>query len=130
MPEIIVLEFTAPEAAEIYRSVNRLLGLEVGSSDLGPWPAPLLSHVAGASGDKLIVVEVWESKAAHEEFMSQLGAAFEKASVPPPTRGEWFTPVGEMHRHGPMASFSCPASAARTRLPGRRRGSEDGCSRS
>jgi len=51
-------------------------------------------------------VEVWESKAAHEEFMTQLGAAFEKASVPPPTRVEWFTPVGEMHRRGPMASFS------------------------
>ena len=107
MPEIIVLEFTAPEAAEIYRSVNRLLGLEAGSADLGPpWPAPLLSHVAGASGDKLIVVEVWESKAAQEEFMGELGAAFEKASVPPPTRVEWFTPVGEMHRHGPMASLS------------------------
>ena len=106
MPEIIVLEFTAPEAAEIYRSVNRLLGLEEGSSDLSPWPASLLSHVAGASGDKLIVVEVWESKAAHEEFMTQLGAAFQKADVPPPTRVEWFTPVGEMHRHGPMASLS------------------------
>jgi hypothetical protein len=105
MPEIIVLEFTAPEAAEMYRSVNRVLGLE-GSSDLDTWPAPLLSHVAGASGDKLIVVEVWESKAAHAEFMVQLGAAFEKASVPPPTRVEWFTPVGEMHRHGPMSSRS------------------------
>jgi hypothetical protein len=106
MPEVIVLEFTAPEAAEIYRSVNHILGLEEGSSDLGPWPPSLLSHVAGASGDKLIVVEVWESKAAHEEFMGQLGAAFEKASVPPPTRVEWFAPVGEMHRRGPMASFS------------------------
>jgi hypothetical protein len=106
VPEIIVLEFTAPEAAEIYRSVNRLLGLEEGSSDLGSWPAPLLSHVAGASGDKLIVVEAWESRAAQEEFMTQLGAAFEKASVPPPTRVEWFTPVGEMHRHGPMASVT------------------------
>jgi hypothetical protein len=106
MPEIIVLEFTAPEAAEIYRSVNRLLGLEEGSSDLSPWPPPLLSHVAGASGDKLIVVEVWESKAAQEEFMGQLSAAFEKASVPPPSRVEWFTPVGEMHRRGPMASLS------------------------
>ena len=106
MPEIVVFEFTAPEVAEIYRSVNRVLGNESGPSDLSTWPAPLLSHVAGASGDKLIVVEVWESKAAQEEFMVELGAAFEKASVPPPTRVEWFTPVGEMHRQGPMASRS------------------------
>jgi hypothetical protein len=99
MADVVVLEFAAPQAVEIYRSVNRLLGLD-GSSDPGDWPAPLLSHVAGESGDKLIVVEVWESKAAQEQFMqSQLGPAFQKASVPQPTRVEWFTQAGEMHRH-------------------------------
>ena len=99
MTDVLVLEFTAPQAVEIYRSVNRLLGLDA-SSGLGDWPAPLLSHVAGESGDKLIVVEVWESKAAQEEFMqSRLGPAFQKADVPQPTRVEWFINAGEMHRH-------------------------------
>ena len=38
MTDMLVLEFTAPQAGEIYRSVNRLLGLD-DSSDLGDWPA-------------------------------------------------------------------------------------------
>jgi quinol monooxygenase YgiN len=60
----------------------------------------LISHVAGEAGDKLIVVEVWESRAVQEEFMqSRLGPAFQEANVPQPTRVEWFTKAGEMHRH-------------------------------
>lgn len=97
MPELLVLEFTAPEAVEIYRTVNRDLGLESGDGD---WPAPMASHVAGESGDKLIVVEVWDSKEDQEEFMkSRLGPALQQANAPAPTRVEWFAHVGEMHRH-------------------------------
>jgi len=99
MADVVVIEFTELQAVEIYRSVNHILGLN-GSSDPGDWPGPMLSHVAGESGDKLVVVEVWKSKADQEEFMkSQLGPAFEKANVSQPTRVEWFRQAGEMHRH-------------------------------
>ena len=99
MSEVVVIEFDAPEALAIYNAVNRLLGVDP-SSGSGDWPAPLTSHVAGESGDKLIVVEVWESRTVREEFMrSRLGPAFQEANVPQPTRVEWFTLAGEMHRH-------------------------------
>jgi len=41
MPEVVVIEFEAPDAIEIYRSVNRVLGLdlETGASGLR-WPEP------------------------------------------------------------------------------------------
>jgi hypothetical protein len=99
MPEILVLEFSAPNAVEHYRTVSRMLDVDP-SSGSGDWPAPLVSHVAGEAGDKLIVVEVWESKAVQEGFMqSRLGPALKQANVPPPTRVEWFALAGEMHRH-------------------------------
>ncbi|MGO8884324.1 MAG: hypothetical protein ACLPUO_14875 [Streptosporangiaceae bacterium] len=99
MADVLVLEFTTPQAVEIYHSVNHLLGLD-NSSDSADWPGPMHSHVAGEAGSKLIVVEVWESRAAQEKFMeSQLGPAFEKANVPQPSRVEWFAHVGEMCRH-------------------------------
>jgi hypothetical protein len=61
-------------------------------------PAGLLSHVAGSSGGKLIVVEVWESQAAQEEFMhSELGPALAQAKAPDPTRVEWFSSVADVH---------------------------------
>lgn len=48
----------------------------------------------------MVVVEVWESQAAQEEFMhSQLGPAFAQAKVPNPTRVEWFSNVADVHRH-------------------------------
>ena len=54
----------------------------------------MISHVAGESGDKLVVVEVWESQAAQGEFMnSQLGPAFAEANVPQPSRIEWYTNI-------------------------------------
>ncbi len=99
MSDVVVIEFDAPRAVEIYDSVNRILGLDP-SSGSGDWPDALISHVAGESGDKLIVVEVWESRAAQEAFMqSRLGPAFHGANVPQPKRVEWFILAGEMHRH-------------------------------
>lgn len=98
MAEVVVIEFTAPGAVEIYRRVNDLLGVDPATGS-GDWPAGLLSHVAGEAGDKLVVVEVWESKAAQEEFMAtRLGQAFGQANVPQPTRVEWFALAGEMRR--------------------------------
>ena len=59
-----------------------------------------MSHIAAESGNKLVVVEVWESQAAQEAFMqSQLGPAFAEAEVPQPARIEWFADVADMHRH-------------------------------
>jgi hypothetical protein len=97
--DVIVLEFSAPDAVSIYNKVNHLLGWD-GSPAWEHWPKGMLDHIAGESGDKLVVVEVWESKADQEEFMkSQLGPAFAKADVPPPARVEWFSNVGDAHRH-------------------------------
>ena len=99
MPDVLVLEFSSPGAVELYRKVSGILNVDP-STGTGDWPLLLLHHVAGESGDKLVVVEVWESKAAQEEFMQKdLAPAFQKANVPPPTRAEWFKHAGEMHRH-------------------------------
>jgi hypothetical protein len=92
MADLVVLEFSAPNAIDIYRSVNKLLGWD-GVPAPEDLPAGMISHVAGESGDKL-VVEVWESQAAQGEFMkSQLGPAFAEANVPQPSRVEWFTNI-------------------------------------
>jgi hypothetical protein len=99
VPDVLVLEFETPEAVALYKKVSDILNVDP-STGSGDWPSPLLHHVAGESGDKLIVVEVWESKAAQEEFMEKnLAPAFQQANVPPPTRAEWFSHAGEMHRH-------------------------------
>jgi cytochrome c oxidase assembly factor CtaG len=93
MADLVVLEFSAPNAINIYRSVNKLLGWD-GVPAPEDLPAGMISHVAGESGDKLVVVEVWESQAAQGEFMnSQLGPAFAEANVPQPSRVEWFTNI-------------------------------------
>jgi hypothetical protein len=97
--DVVVLEFTAPDAVNIYNKVNHLLGWD-GTPDWKHWPKGMLSHIAGEKGDKLVVVEVWESKANQEEFMhSQLGPAFAKAEVVPPARVEWFNGAGDVHKH-------------------------------
>lgn len=99
MAEVVVIEFSAPDAVNIYNRVNKILGWE-GTPDDAHWPAGMLSHVAGDAGDKLIVVEVWQSQADQEAFMhSQLGPAFAEAEVPQPARVEWFTNVADVHRH-------------------------------
>jgi cytochrome c oxidase assembly factor CtaG len=93
MADLVVLEFSAPHAVNIYRSVNKLLGWD-GVPAPEDLPAGMISHVAGEAGDKLVVVEVWESQAAQGEFMnSQLGPAFAEANVPQPSRVEWFTNI-------------------------------------
>lgn len=54
----------------------------------------MISHVAGQSGDNLVVVEVWESQAAQGEFMAaRLGPALGQANAPQPSRVEWFTNI-------------------------------------
>ena len=97
MAAVVLIEFTAPEAVNIYTSVNNILGID-SSDGSGDWPTPLAVHVAGESGDKLVICEVWDSKADQEKFMERLGAAFQEANVPPPSRVEWFNLAGQMTR--------------------------------
>lgn len=99
MADLLVLEFETPEAEDLYSKVNGILGVDAKTGQ-GDWPPPLLSHVAGVSGGRLVVVEVWESQAAQQQFMeSQLAPAFQEANVPQPTRVQWFNHLGAMHRH-------------------------------
>ncbi len=99
MAEVVVLEFAEPNALSIYNKVNKLLGWD-GVPAPDKLPAGMLGHVAGEAGDKLVVVEVWESQEAQQEFMhSQLGPAFAKANVPAPIRVEWFREIVQVHRH-------------------------------
>jgi hypothetical protein len=96
MADILVLEFSDEGALDLYNKVNSHLGMDDGSGD---WPDGLLSHVAGLDGSDLIVVEVWESRDAQEQFMhSRLGPAFQASNVPPPKRAAWFPEVNSWRR--------------------------------
>jgi hypothetical protein len=99
MAEVVVIEFAAPNAVELYNKVNKELGWD-GVPDSAAWPAGMLSHVAGEKGDKLIVVEVWESQAAQGEFLSsKLGPALAAVGAPDAARIEWFDSVMDIHSH-------------------------------
>lgn len=96
MADVLVLEFSDEGALDLYNKVNSHLGVADGSAD---WPDGLLSHVAGLDGSDLIVMEVWESKDAQEQFMNtRLGPAFQASNVPPPRRVAWFSEVNSYHR--------------------------------
>jgi hypothetical protein len=96
--DLLVLEFSAPAAAELYNQVNKLIGLDP-STGSGDWPTGLLGHQAGADGDTVVVVETSESRAAQEEFMrARLEPAFAQADVPPPARVTWLPLVGSRQR--------------------------------
>jgi len=98
MADVLVLEFSAPEAVHLYEQVNKLLEVDPAAGS-GKWPDGLLTHVAGGEGDRLIVVEEWESHAAQEKFMgSRLQPAFAEAQVPPPTQVTWLPGVGSWRR--------------------------------
>lgn len=96
MAELLVLEFSSPQASELYNKVNGLLGVDPATGQ-GDWPAGILTHLGGlGEKDSLIVVEVWDSQAAQEKFMSErLGPALAKAEAPQPNRVQWFSLVGE-----------------------------------
>ncbi len=97
MAAVIVLEFSAPDAGNIYMRVNGILGWD-GVPGPGVKPEGLISSIAGGSSDKLIVVETWESKAHQERFMqNQLGPALAEAKAVPPSRVEWFDGVIDFH---------------------------------
>jgi hypothetical protein len=93
MAEAIILEF--PGDAALYLKVDEILGTKPDGT--GDWPDGLLSHVgASPGGDRLLVFEVWESKAKQEAFMNErLGAALAQAGAPAPSRMEWLEVLGQ-----------------------------------
>jgi len=94
MPEVIVIEVDCDPA--LYPKVNEILGLDVDTGG-GDWPAGLLTHVGSGSSGKVVVVEVWQSRADQEAWMSsKLGPALGQVGVPQPTRMEWFDLLGNV----------------------------------
>ena len=92
MSELIVIEIDCDPA--LYPKVNQVLGIdpETGSGD---WPKGLVNHVGGGSDGKIVVAEVWESRADQESFMaSRLGPALAQIGVPMPKRMEWLPVLG------------------------------------
>jgi hypothetical protein len=98
MAQSIILEFKGAGEDE-YNAVNKILGIDA-ATGAGDWPAPLLNHTAAitAEGD-LVVYEIWESKAAQEEFMARLGPALQEVGIAAPVRMEWFDVIGQYHTH-------------------------------
>jgi len=95
MADLLVLEFASGVGPEQYAAVNEQLGLGDGAEG---WPEHMSYHVAGESGGKFVVVEVWDSQADEEEFLhNRLMPAFQAVGVPQPSRVEWLSLVGE-HR--------------------------------
>lgn len=98
MAEVLILEFSAEGALDLYQKVSGHMGLDP-STGSGDWPDGLLSHVGGLDGNELIVVEVWESRGDQEQFMnSRLGPALQAQNAPQRRRVAWFSEVGTWRR--------------------------------
>jgi hypothetical protein len=96
MPEVIVIEVDCDPA--LYPKVNQALGLDPATGS-GDWPRTLLSHVGGGADGKVVVVEVWESRADQENWMTtKLGPALGQVGVPQPKRMEWLDLLGNLKR--------------------------------
>jgi hypothetical protein len=92
MAEVIVIEVDCDPA--LYPKVNETLGLDPGTGS-GDWPRGLLSHVGGGGDGTVVVVEVWETRADQESWMSsRLGPALAQVGVPQPKRMEWLNVLG------------------------------------
>ncbi len=97
MAEVVVLEFSAPDAGSIYMRVNGILGWN-GVPGPEVRPEGLISSISGGADDRLIVVETWASKQHQERFLQeQLGPALADAKVAPPSRVEWFDGIIDFH---------------------------------
>jgi hypothetical protein len=85
----LILEFTGVGKAE-YDAVDKALGLDM-YMKTGDFPDGLITHAAGTSDqDTFVVMEVWESKSAQEEFMqSRLGSALQQGGVTSQPKVTW-----------------------------------------
>jgi hypothetical protein len=98
MSDMLVLEFSTPQAVDLYNRVNEILNIDP-ATDAGGWPPGLISHEAGGEADALVVVEEWDSREAQDDFMrTRLGPAFGEAKAPQPVRATWLPGVGSWHR--------------------------------
>jgi hypothetical protein len=94
MAELIVIEVECDPA--LYPKVNEVLGLDP-SAGAGNWPKGLVTHIGGGGPGRVVVVEVWESRAEQESWMSStLGPALGQVGVPQPARMEWFDLLGNI----------------------------------
>jgi hypothetical protein len=94
MAEMIVIEVDCDPA--LYPKVNEALGLDA-DTGAGDWPKGLLTHVGGGAPGKVVIAEVWESRAEQEAFMaSRLGPALGQVGVPMPSRMDWFDVLGRV----------------------------------
>jgi len=82
----IILEFGNDVTKQQYDAVNEKLGI-VMNEGTGPFPAGLKSHAGGPTPGGFCVMEVWDSKAQQEAWMSgTLGAALGAVGVSAPVR--------------------------------------------
>jgi hypothetical protein len=80
----IVLRFEGVGEKD-YWAVNSALGIS--RDGAGEWPDGMRSHVGGPTPDGWVVMELWESKSAHEAFMAgRLGAALGSVGLPAPVQ--------------------------------------------
>jgi hypothetical protein len=89
MAELLVLEFDGVGVSQ-YNAVNAELGIDQTTGE-GDWPPGLTTHIgATAEGGNLIVVEVWQSRQAQEDFMSsRLGPALAAAGISSAPKVTW-----------------------------------------
>jgi hypothetical protein len=68
-----------------YWAVNDQLGIKADSQE--GYPEGLIAHAGGPTDTGWVVIEMWESKAAQEAFMStRLGAALAASGVHAPSQ--------------------------------------------
>ena len=95
MAEVIIIEVDCDPA--LYPTVNGILGLDP-NAGTGDWPEGLISHVGGGGDNSVVVVEVWNSRAEQDAWMtSKLGPALGQAGVAPPKRIEWLSLLGHVN---------------------------------
>jgi hypothetical protein len=94
MAEVIIIEVDCDPS--LYPKVNAILGLDP-DTGAGEWPKGLLTHIGGGADGKVVVVEVWESRADQESWMATLGPALAQAGVAEPKRMEWHSLLGSIN---------------------------------
>ena len=95
MAEVIIFEVDCDPT--LYAKVNQALGLDPQARS-GDWPKGLVTHIGAGTGNLVVVLEVWDSRAEQEAWMAQLGPALEKVGVPQPRRMEWLSLLGQFDR--------------------------------
>jgi hypothetical protein len=89
MAKGLILEFDGV-GRDQYHAVSGRLGIDMASGQ-GDWPAGLMFHAGGAKPGGWVVFEIWESRDAQAQFMSdRLERALQEEGVTgPPARVEW-----------------------------------------